>query len=94
MKSLLPILFCFFVYIGCGNNTNTELNRVARINQLEKLKPIISKDWKNKKNREELIKSIRNSILEGLFPEDYSYSKLVALEKKYDSLSESDIEHL
>ena len=92
MKSLLLIVFCFFVYIGCGNNTNTELNHVATINQLQKLKPIISKDWKNKENREELIKSIRNSILEGLFPEDYSYSKLVALEEKYDSLSKSDIE--
>ncbi|WP_395075436.1 murein L,D-transpeptidase [Flavobacterium sp.] len=92
MKSLLPILFCIFVYIGCGNNTNTELNHSAKINLAEKINPVISKDWKNKKNREELIKSIRSSILEGLFPEDYSYSKLVTFEEKYDALSETDIE--
>ena len=92
MKSLLLIVFCFFVYIGCGNNTNSELKHGFKNENSRKINPTISKDWKNKKNREELILSIRNSILEGLFPEDYSYSKLVAFEEKYDALSESDIE--
>lgn len=93
MKTLLPILFLFFIYIGCGNNTNKELSQNTNVTIPQKINPIILKDWKDKNNREELIKCLRSSILEGLFPEDYSYSKLLALEEKYDTLSETDIEN-
>lgn len=30
MKIFLPILFCFFLYFGCGNNTNADVNTVKK----------------------------------------------------------------
>ncbi|WP_310554769.1 L,D-transpeptidase family protein [Flavobacterium sp.] len=89
MKSFLPILFCFFIYFGCGNITNSEIALAEK--SIKKLEVVIG-DWKTKKNRKQLIEAIKESILEGLTPSDYSYSKLIAFEEKYNDLSELEIE--
>jgi L,D-transpeptidase YcbB len=91
MKSFLPILFCFFIYFGCANNTNTQVALAEKTEVKPAEKPIVVGDWKTKKNRKQLIQAIEYSVLEGLMPSDYSYSKLVAFEEKYDDLSESEI---
>ncbi len=92
MKLFLPILFCFFIYFGCGNNTKTEVivaNKSVPKIQKEVI-PVFG--WENPDNRKEFLNAIKNSDKEGLFPEDYSIKKLEKYEEFFDKLSEKEIE--
>ncbi|WP_169630253.1 L,D-transpeptidase family protein [Flavobacterium humi] len=91
MKLILPVLFCFFLYIGCGNNTNTEIIAHKSTLHTPGQKTELF-GWENPENRRLFIESIRNSEKEGLFPDDYSLKKLEKLEESYSTLSEKEIE--
>jgi len=46
--------------------------------------------WQSEKNRKTILETIKNCEIEGLNPADYSISKLLALEKKFTELDESE----
>ncbi|MEO8516269.1 MAG: L,D-transpeptidase family protein [Flavobacterium sp.] len=92
MKLILPILFCFFLYLGCGNNTNADVAAVEKTSTKTQVKEEIVYGWENQENRKLFIEDLKNSIKEGLLPEDYSIGKLEKYEEFYDKLSEKEIE--
>ncbi len=74
------LLFGIFLYIGCGNNSSPRIitteEHIANAIQNEE----IQKGWDNKENRTALLIAIREADKEGLFPEDYQYSRLADYE--------------
>lgn len=90
MKLILPILFCFFLYFGCANNTSSDIAKNTK-QELPK-KEVILIGWENPVNRTQLLEAIKDSEKEGLLPEDYAYTKLVNYEKVFDKLTEKEIE--
>lgn len=91
MKIFLPILFCFFLYFGCGNNTNADLTTVKKTTPKIEEKVILF-GWENLENRKAFLEAIKNSEKEGLFPDDYAIKKLEKFEESFDKLTEKEIE--
>lgn len=93
MKIILPILFFFFLYFSCGNSSIANVSQPRQLaDNIQDPKKEIIVGWENPINRTQLIEAIRDSEKEGLFPEDYFYSKLMDYEKQFAGLSENEME--
>ncbi len=86
MKYLFTIGISAIIYVGSGNNSNSNTITTDEyiINAIENKG--IQEGWDIKENRLSLIEAIKNADKEGLFPEDYQYTKLVELEDKFTSI--------
>jgi L,D-transpeptidase YcbB len=89
MKIFLPVLFCIFLYVGCGNTTTEDVAVKIKTAKYDPKQPLT---WDNVDNRNELIDAIKNAAKDGLLPEDYSYEKIVKTEKNFDTLEGKSLE--
>lgn len=91
MRLILPLFFCFLMYLGCANKSSNELLVVKKEKPIPIKKEIV-RGWKNQNSRKIYLQSIRNAASEGLLSEDYNSKSLEVYENVYDKLSDKEIE--
>ncbi len=82
---------------GQGTNSLVSANGIILFSQIELPKFYTNRSyelaWADKKNREDLLVSIKSSFFEGLMPEDYHLEKIKELlnKSKYNKLNDNDL---
>ncbi len=95
MKFIITFIFFIVLYSGCANRSSSSIKKDAsNVNEKASTKGKEvntatikkEKDWKRQKNRNQLIKAIKDSKNEGLIPDDYYCDKIISMEENYKNL--------
>jgi murein L,D-transpeptidase YcbB/YkuD len=80
MRYLYPTILGIIIYIGCANNSNSNLLSTEENIKKALKNQELQEKWNNEENRLALLEAIRKIEDEGLLPEDYNYNELIKFE--------------